>query len=263
MKKAIISLSGGLDSTCLLMKLLADGYEVRTYSFFYGQKHRVELEKVQRNVKFLAEKGFSLTHQIINVEDVFSGNTSSLVSSTGKDIPHGYYAEDNMKSTVVPLRNVIFSTIIYSKAINWAVESGDSVAITLGLHAGDHSIYPDCRPESQEAVRYACRISDWAGDRVDYEAPFILIDKAGVLKEGIDAMRRMNFNEEDIKLALSNTHTCYDPDSEGRSCGRCGSCVERILAFHSNNMEDPVRYVEEWSKVLENAIQLEESFQER
>lgn len=144
-KKAVISLSGGLDSTCLALELLSQGKEVRAYSFYYGQKHKVELQKVKRNVKFLQDKGLPITHQVINLEDVFSGNTSSLVASTGKDIPHGHYADDNMKSTVVPLRNVIFSSIVYSKAINWAVESGENVEITLGLHSGDHCFTGDTK----------------------------------------------------------------------------------------------------------------------
>ena len=129
--KAVISLSGGLDSTCLLLKLLSEGKEVRAYSFYYGQRHSIELKKVKKNIKFLQSKGFPVSHQIIDVEDVFSGNTSSLVSSTGKDIPEGDYREESMKSTVVPLRNVIFSAIIYSKAINWAVETGENVYIVV------------------------------------------------------------------------------------------------------------------------------------
>lgn len=240
--KVVLSLSGGLDSSCLALFYLAKGKELRTYSFDYGQKHRVELEKVQKNVKFLQDKGLPITHQIINLVDVFSNNTSSLVASTGKDIPHGHYASDNMKSTVVPLRNVIFSSIVYSKAINWAVESGEDVIISLGLHAGDHTIYPDCRPESQEACRKAFEISDWNSDKVSYEAPFVNIDKAMVLDEGLGAMDKMGWTEEEINEFLANTHTCYDPDEQGRACGKCGSCTERLEAFKMNGMVDPAEY---------------------
>lgn len=651
-KKAVISLSGGLDSSCLLMTLLAQGKEVRAYSFNYGQKHAVELKKVKKNIKMLQEKGYPVSHQIINVEDIFSGNTSSLVKSTGIDIPKGYYAEDNMKSTVVPLRNVIFSAIVYSKAINWAVECGEKVEITLGLHTGDHcftsdtkiltpeglktidklkvgdkvysfngdtlkieedkcldviekgtndtiyhittttgdirltsnhkvyvvertnfsskgydkvfthklagdlkegdlmitsdtlpnakagadthkkiyigdavrntiknlfpeknykyeeqdgkgyivcptgkstvaydsymdakpflelmawyitegwtsrrhlndpaasrfmscfsqsmykniencesikdiheslripmsmsstkemvgdmpkevtyqfnsiisvlmqsagsysndkcipewimdfllknkeyipdfinvmvagdghfdkfsgmysyttkshqlaedmaaliklagtyvktykskglfilffgsnyrktglvkfgdaaitqvtkieiehdeekvydisieknhnffagefgnvlisnSIYPDCRPESQEACRHAFEISDENGDKVVYDAPFQNVDKAGVLKAGVEAMRSLGFEKTEIRKYLKNTHTCYDPNEKGESCGECGSCVERILAFDANRMKDPVRYQKPWKEVLEHARTLDE-----
>lgn len=144
-KRAVISLSGGLDSTCLLLKLLSEGKSVSAYSFYYGQKHKVELKKVKKNIKFLQEKGLPVTHQIIDLESAFAGNTSALVASTGEAIPHGYYAAENMKSTVVPLRNVIFSAIIYSKAINEAVKTGDNVEITLGLHAGDHCFTRDTK----------------------------------------------------------------------------------------------------------------------
>lgn len=241
--KAVISLSGGLDSTCLLMYLLAQGCEVKTYSFQYGQRHQIELEKVQRNIDFLRSKGYLVKHEIIDLTSVFAGNNSSLVASSGKDIPCGNYNEDNMKSTVVPLRNVIFSSIIYSKAINWAVQSNSNIAITLGIHAGDHTIYPDCRPESHEACKHAFEISDWDSDKVDYIAPFETTDKSEVLRQGIYAMVKMGFSEDEINQVLTNTHTCYNPDDHGRSCGQCGSCRERLEAFEKNGMKDPVEYV--------------------
>lgn len=240
--KAVISVSGGLDSTMLLVKLLSEGLEVKAYSFNYGQKHNVELDKVKRNIKFLQTKGYPVTHTIINIKDIFSDNTSALVKSTGLDIPHGHYDEENMKSTVVPLRNVIFSSIIYSKAINWAVQSNENVFITLGLHAGDHAIYPDCRPESQEACKKAFELSDWNSGKVDYIAPFIDIDKGGVLHEGLQAMSKMGFSKSEIRKVLKNTHTCYDPGTKGESCGLCGSCTERLEAFATNKMKDPVKY---------------------
>ena len=259
-KKTVISLSGGLDSTCLALELLSQGKEVRAYSFYYGQKHKVELKKVKKNIKFLQEKGLPITHQVINLEDVFSDNTSSLVTSTGKDIPHGYYAAENMKSTVVPLRNVIFSSIVYSKAINWAVESGENVEITLGIHGGDHFIYMDCRPESQEACRHAFEISDENGDKVEYDAPFVNIDKGQVLAHGLAAMKSMGFTRGEINKVLRNTHTCYDPNEKGESCGLCGSCQERAIAFSINHLKDPVKYQMPWKDVLENALKSESEF---
>ena len=243
--KAVLSCSGGLDSSCLLLKLLAEGKEVRCYSFNYGQKHAVELEKIKKNIAFLQSKGFPVTHQEINMVDVFAGNTSALVAATGKEIPHGHYAAENMKSTVVPLRNVLFSAVVFSKAINWAVESGENVVISLGIHSGDHTIYPDCRPESREACEHAFRISDWNSDKVAYEAPFENIDKTAVLAEGLKAMKALGFTDEERDYFLSNTHTCYDPDEQGRSCGRCGSCVERLEAFAHNGLKDPVPYQDE------------------
>ena len=239
MKKCVISMSGGLDSTSLALEMLSQGYEIRAFAFDYGQKHAIELDKVRSNVNFLHAKGWPITLQVINLRDVFSGNTSSLVASTGKDIPEGDYREESMKSTVVPLRNVIFSTIIYSKAINWAVESGDNVLITLGIHAGDHTIYPDCRPESQEACKKAFEISDWNSDKVDYIAPFVNIDKGEVLRTGIEACKKMNLDWEKI---YANTLSCYTPNEKGESCGKCGTCVERLEAFEKLGLKDPVKY---------------------
>ena len=408
--KAVISLSGGLDSTCLLMHLLANGYdEIRAFSFNYGQKHDIELKKVQKNIKFLQEKGFNVTHQIIDVRDCFSDSASSLHRG-GEAIPEGHYADENMKSTVVENRNIIFSSIIYGKALGWANKTHDNVVITLGIHAGDHcftadtkiftpkgyktvgelkvgddvysfngdtlkiehtklqdiihkgtnntiyeivttsgtikltsehkvyvceltnfdvtwgyekelshklvkdlkvgdklitpyasgdkhresglvrfgesaltsitdinvitydepvdvydlsieknhnffagdngnilisnSIYPDCREESQKMARELFATSNWGSERVDYIAPFVNIDKGAALKSGIDAMKKMNFSDIEIETVLYNTHTCYNPDENGNSCAKCGSCVERLEAFASVGMKDPVPYAE-------------------
>lgn len=242
MKKAVISLSGGLDSTCLLLKLLSEGYEVRAYGFDYGQKHSIELEKVKRNIKLLQNLGFRVTHQIINLRDCFSDSASSLHEG-GSKIPEGDYRDETMKSTVVENRNVIFSAIIYGKALSWANKTQDNVLISLGLHAGDHAIYPDCRPESQEMARELFRISNWGSERVDYEAPFIHCDKAEVLRQGLEAMDKMGLVYADKMVILQNTHSCYAPDEKGRSCGKCGTCVERLEAFEKNGLRDPIEYV--------------------
>ena len=243
MKKAVISLSGGLDSTCLLLKLLAEGYEVRAYSFKYGQKHSVELTKVTQNVRNLQLIGdFPVTHQIINLEDVFSESASSLHQG-GEAIPHGHYADENMKSTVVENRNVIFSAIIYGKALAWANKTGENVNIFLGIHAGDgHGVYKDCTPESRMACDLAFKISNWNSERVSYIAPYENVFKQDVLQSGIEAMKALQFDEERIQYILKNTHSCYDPDSEGRACGKCGTCVERLEAFRILGMKDPAEY---------------------
>ena len=242
-KKAVISLSGGLDSTCLLMHLLANGYdEIRAYSFDYGQKHSVELKKVKKNIKFLQRKGYNIEHQVINVRDVFSDSASSLHRG-GEAIPKGHYEDETMKSTVVENRNIIFSAIVYGKALGWANKTGDSVVITLGIHAGDHCIYPDCRPESHEAAKHLFKISNWNSEAVDYIAPFEYIDKGEVLRRGVVAMKSLGFTKANIESVLKNTHTCYNPDEKGRSCGECGSCRERLEAFEKNGMEDPLEYL--------------------
>lgn len=241
--KVCISLSGGLDSTMLLMHYLARGFEVRSYSFDYGQKHDIELKKVKDNIKFLQEKGLPVSHQVINLRDAFSDSASSLYGANNEKIPEGDYRDENMKSTVVENRNVIFSSIIYGKALGWANKTQDNVLISLGIHAGDHTIYPDTTPESQSMARELFRISNWGSERVDYEAPFVNLHKDELLTTGVGAMRLMGFQDSDIETVLTNTHSCYTPDSEGRSCGKCGTCVERLEAFEKAHMIDPIPYI--------------------
>ena len=241
--KVCISLSGGLDSTMLLMHYLARGFEVRSYSFDYGQKHDIELKKVKDNIKFLQEKGLPVSHQVINLRDAFSDSASSLYGANNEKIPEGDYRDEIMKSTVVENRNVIFSSIIYGKALGWANKTQSNVLISLGIHAGDHTIYPDTTPESQSMARELFRISNWGSERVDYEAPFVNIHKDELLTTGVGAMRLMGFQDSDIETVLTNTHSCYTPDSEGRSCGKCGTCVERLEAFEKAHLVDPIPYV--------------------
>jgi 7-cyano-7-deazaguanine synthase len=241
--KVCISLSGGLDSTMLLMHYLARGFEVRSYSFDYGQKHDIELKKVKDNIKFLQEKGLPVSHQVINLRDAFSDSASSLYGANNEKIPEGDYKDENMKSTVVENRNVIFSSIIYGKALGWANKTQSNVLISLGIHAGDHTIYPDTTPESQSMARELFRISNWGSERVDYEAPFVNLHKDELLTTGVGAMRMMGFQDGDIETVLTNTHSCYTPDSEGRSCGKCGTCVERLEAFEKAHMMDPIPYI--------------------
>lgn len=239
-KKCVLSLSGGLDSTSLALHMLSQGYEIRAYAFNYGQKHVVELENVEKNVKILRQLGWPISLQIIDLRDAFSDSASSLHQG-GDAIPEGDYRDETMKSTVVENRNIIFSSIVYGKALGWANKTKEDVVITLGLHAGDHTIYPDCRPESQELAKELFKISNWGSERVDYIAPFIHIDKGEVLKKGIEACKAMGIDWEDIYV---NTISCYNPDGEGRSCGKCGTCTERIEAFEKLGLKDPITYQE-------------------
>jgi 7-cyano-7-deazaguanine synthase len=240
-KQVVLSLSGGLDSTCLMMYYLAQGKEVNAFSFKYGQKHAVELKKVKKNIKFLQSLGLPVRHHIIDLTSAFALSASTL-KSDGGDIPEGNYADENMKSTVVENRNVIFSSIIYGIALGIAKQNNENVIISQGVHAGDHTIYPDCRPESVAMARELYRISNWDSEKVDFETPFVNIDKGQVLQAGIDAMKKLGFNKPKIKKVLANTHTCYNPNEKGESCGKCGSCTERLEAFEAVGIEDPVPY---------------------
>lgn len=239
--KAIISLSGGLDSTMLLMTLLSNGKEVKAYSFDYGQKHDIELKKVKKNIKLLQKKGYHVEHQIINLRDCFSDSASSLHKG-GTDIPKGDYSFENQSSTVIENRNIIFSSIIYGKALSWSKKTDSNVEITLGIHAGDHSVYPDTTPESFAAAKQCFEVSNWGSERVEYVSPFIHLTKDQVLMTGVNAMDDMGLTNDEINTVLKNTHSCYDPDSKGRSCGTCGTCVERLEAFEKCKLTDPIEY---------------------
>ena len=238
----VLSLSGGLDSTCLMLHYLGMGKKVHGISFYYGQKHAVELYKVRKNISFLQELGYPVTHQVVDLSTAFEYSASSLHQG-GEEIPTGHYADENMKSTVVENRNVIFSAIVYGIALGIAKRNNENVVISQGVHAGDHTIYPDCRPESVNMARELYRISNWDSEKVEFETPFVNLTKGQVLKAGLDAMQWfMGLDLNQVIFILSNTHTCYNPDSEGRSCGKCGSCTERLEAFSENNMVDPITY---------------------
>lgn len=242
-KNIIISLSGGLDSSCIVPYLLSQGVEnIKAYSFDYGQKHSIELKKVKKNVKFLQGKGVNIIHHIIDLRSVFNESKSSLHKNGGA-IPEGHYAAENMKSTVVENRNVIFSSIIYGKAISWSKEVGD-VSIVLGIHKNDASVYPDTTQESREACEHAFKVSNWCSEKVDYVAPFVNKSKQELLGECVEAMKSLGWKKSEITKYLKNTHTCYNPDDKGRSCGKCGSCTERLEAFELNGIKDPVKYID-------------------
>lgn len=240
MRNAVISMSGGLDSTCLAMKLLSEGYEVKAYAFDYGQKHNIELKKLKKNIKFLQSKDLPINLQIIDLKDVFNDSNSSL-RGVG-EIPKAGYDEENMKSTVLENRNIIFSSIIYGKALSWANKTKENVIISLGIHGGDHALYPDTTEESYQAAQHLFKISNWGSEKVNYEAPFVNLTKAEVLNVGIQSMKSMGFTKSNINKVLKYTHSCYDPNN-GKSCGQCGTCKERLEAFELNKWKDPIEYL--------------------
>lgn len=241
LKKAVISMSGGLDSTTLALYLLAHDFEVRAYAFNYGQKHAIEIKKATKNVKHLQKKGLPITLQIIDLRDAFNDSSSVLNASNNAKVPEGHYAAENMKSTVVENRNVIFSSIIYGKALAWANKTESDVVISLGIHGGDHFIYPDTTPESQQMARELFKISNLGSERVDYIAPFNGIDKGCVLHQGLEACEYLQLN---WKTIYKNTISCYTPNKHGESCGKCGTCVERLEAFAYLGFDDPAKYID-------------------
>lgn len=251
-KTAVLSLSGGMDSTCLLMHLLANNYQVHCISFDYGQKHKIELERATENIKFLQLKDFPVSHKIVDLSSIMSCFNSALTSST-VEIPEGHYEEENMKATVVPNRNAIFSAIIYGYALSLSKDFDEDIDICLGIHSGDHAIYPDCREEFRDKLEEAFRVGNWDSERVSYFTPYIHENKTTILQ---DCLKSCEVLDVDFDTILRNTNTSYNPDSEGRSSGKSGADVERIEAFINIGRKDPVEYIKDWEEVKEDVIKL-------
>lgn len=251
-KLAVISLSGGMDSTCLLIWLLARGYQVFALSFNYGQKHDVELERLQKNLQYLKEKGYEIPWTLIDISFLPNIYKSSLLNGQ-EDVPQGHYEEENMKSTVVPNRNGIFSSFVYGYGLSLAKEYNSPVDICLGVHSGDHAIYPDCRPEFYKDLEQVFKSGNWDSENVNFELPFLHENKTSILKE---CLRDCEFLSLDFDTVLANTNTSYNPTPEGLSSGTSGADIERIEAFYNINRKDPVPYVGGWDFALENALKI-------
>jgi 7-cyano-7-deazaguanine synthase len=272
-KQAVLSLSGGMDSSTLLLHLLANGYEVTALSFDYGQKHNVELERAKDLVKYIngnpsrlfhhdhAPNGFEETyplvkHQVIELKGLSELLNSALVTG-GEEVPEGHYAEENMKATVVPNRNKIFSSIIQAVALSIAEKNKTLCVIAMGIHAGDHAIYPDCRQEFRDADFKAFLEGNWIDEENDFAVemytPYLHIDKFGILEDGDKCIEclRLDFNE-----VYKRTNTSYKPiywtwtDVNGEICSKwysdykSASSVERIEAFMKLGKPDPVEYAD-------------------
>jgi len=253
MKRAVMSFSGGMDSTGLLVHLLSNNYKIDCVSFNYGQKHAIEIDRASANISYLKEKGYEVNHRIVDLSSAMSIFNSALISEN-LEIPEGHYEEEQMKATVVPNRNAIFSSIIYGYALSIVSKEDIDVKIALGVHSGDHAIYPDCRPEFYESLGDSFRIGNWDSERVEFFLPYIDGDKKSILFDALKSCENLNI---DFNVIFRNTITSYNPDSEGRSSGKSGSDIERILAFYEIGREDPIDYIDSWSMVLENAVMTE------
>ena len=264
-KQAVLSLSGGMDSSTLLLHLLANGYEVTALSFDYGQKHRVELERAQELVNYInAHSRYEdeyyypkIKYQVIKLDGLSKLLNSALVTG-GKEVPEGHYAEENMKDTVVPNRNKIFSSIIQAVALSIANEKNTEVKIAMGIHAGDHAIYPDCRQEFRDIDYNAFCAGNWDADRVKYYTPYLNDDKAGILKDGEKCCTFLHLNFDKV---YSKTNTSYKPlylktyyhldngeveeYEDWYSDYKSASSVERVEAFIKLGRKDPVSYADE------------------
>lgn len=244
-KQAVLSLSGGMDSSTLLLHLLANGYKVTALSFDYGQKHRVELERAQQLVDYLKANDIHIRYQVIKLDGLTDLLNSALVTG-GDEVPEGHYAEDNMKATVVPNRNKIFSSLVQSVALSIANETQQDTFISLGIHAGDHAIYPDCRQEFRDADHDAFVIGNWDAERVKFYTPYLEGDKFTILQDGEKACDTLGL---DFNEVYKRTNTSYKPFPSGNSDYKSASSVERIEAFIALGRPDPVQYEDETGPV--------------
>ena len=249
-KHVVVSLSGGMDSSTLLLKCLKEYDSVTAISFDYGQKHRVELERAQSLVDYInitcptdenCFNGCKVNYRQIQLNGLVDLLDSALVTG-GDDVPEGHYAEDNMKATVVPNRNKIFASITQAVALSVAQRTGETCDIALGIHAGDHAIYPDCRQEFRDADDEAFRLGNWGAEKVGYFTPYLEGDKFTILQDGEVLCQALGLKFDEV---YSRTNTSYKPiksENKWYSDFKSASSVERVEAFIKLGRPDPVEY---------------------
>ena len=254
-KHVVVSLSGGMDSSTLLLKALNEYDSVTALSFDYGQKHRVELERAQSLVDYLSKNGHKVTYKQIQLNGLVDLLDSALVEG-GDDVPEGHYAEDNMKATVVPNRNKIFASITQAVALSVANRTEENTDIALGIHSGDHNIYPDCRQEFRDADDEAFRLGNWDAERVHYWTPYLLGDKFTILQDGEVLCEELGL---DFNEVYKRTMTSYKPIKyysrpetnayKWYSDYKSASSVERVEAFIKLGRPDSAEYADETGPV--------------
>jgi 7-cyano-7-deazaguanine synthase len=217
LKKAVVVISGGMDSTTLLYDTIKSGKfdSIYALSFNYGQRHSRELWSAALTCQKLA-----VDHKVVDISSINCLLQGSSLTSKDVEVPEGSYEEESMKATVVPNRNMI----LLSLAIGYAVSIGADT-VCYGAHSGDHSVYPDCRPEFVESMNTVSRISNW--QPVEIHAPYLSIDKGDIVKKGIE-----------LGVDFSLTWTCYK--GAETPCGKCGACRERSEAFAKAGIDDPL-----------------------
>lgn len=217
MSLAVVSFSGGLDSTVALA-IAVDSYdEVVALSANYGQRHTVELDAAAR----IAAR-YGVRHHVVDLTSYGALATSSLTFDG--PIPHGLYDEENMASTVVPGRNAVFAMV--ATGLAESLGGGD---VILAVHAGDHAVYADCRPDFLASAASTARLA--TDGNVTIDAPFVHMSKTDIVKLGATH-----------HAPLGETWSCYEGGRQ--HCGRCGTCTERKLAFHEAGVSDPTAYAD-------------------
>jgi 7-cyano-7-deazaguanine synthase len=271
----VISLSGGMDSSTLLLRCLAEYKTVTAISFDYGQKHRVELERAQELVDYINQTlttpdGIGniklpypkspIKYQVIKLDGLSQLLNSTLVTG-GDEVPEGHYAEENQRKTVVPNRNKIFASLIQAIALSIADKTEGNCDIALGIHAGDHSVYPDTTEEFRQADLHAFKIGNWGSENVDFFTPYMEGDKFTILQDGEELCKELLLDFDEV---YKRTNTSYKPiyipypESTSRvaetlrtkfgewySDYKSASSVERVEAFIKLGRKDPVAYADE------------------
>jgi 7-cyano-7-deazaguanine synthase len=292
MKHVVVSLSGGMDSSTLLLRCLKEYDTVTAISFDYGQKHKVELERAQSLVNYINSNtdtvlakndlGTTIRHnftpvnyRVIKLDGLVDLLDSALVDG-GDEVPEGHYAEDNMKATVVPNRNKIFASITQAVALSVANRTDENCDIALGIHAGDHAIYPDCRQEFRDADDVAFRIGNWEADKVGYFTPYLKGDKFTILQDGEILCEDLGLEFDEV---YKRTNTSYKPifikhawadlvdQGNWYSDYKSASSVERVEAFLKLGRPDPVAYADEtgpveWKAVVNSVTKILEEHNE-
>jgi 7-cyano-7-deazaguanine synthase len=284
MKHVVVSLSGGMDSSTLLLRCLKEYDSVTAISFDYGQKHRVELERAQSLVDYINQSkwvekpvieraqgynsNFPINYRQIQLNGLVDLLDSALVTG-GEDVPEGHYAEENMKATVVPNRNKIFASIVQAVALSIANKTGEQCDIALGIHNGDHAVYLDCRQEFRDADDHAFRIGNWGSDKVGYFTPYLEGDKFTILQDGEVLCSELGLDFDEV---YKRTNTSYKPIQIISSSGdnwfsdyKSASSVERVEAFIKLGRPDPAPYANEngpvtWKYVVEEVSKVLEEY---
>jgi 7-cyano-7-deazaguanine synthase len=225
-RRAVVLLSGGLDSTTVLAIARSQGYDVYALTFRYGQRHAAEIDAARRISQL-----FSAAQHVVAEIDLRAFGGSALTDDIA--VPKGRAPEEMSEGipvTYVPARNTIF----LSFALAWAEVLGAS-DIFIGVNALDYSGYPDCRPEYIEAFQRMADLATRAGvegrQRLTIHTPLIHLSKAQIVRKGIE-----------LGVDYSLTVTCYDPSHEGAACGECDACLLRLKGFAENAMQDPATY---------------------
>lgn len=224
-RKAVVLVSGGLDSATTLAIAQSQGFECFSIAFDYGQRHRFELESAKRVAESLG-----VTRHIVVPIDLRAFGGSALTSEL--EVPKDRTDEELARGipiTYVPARNTVFLSL----ALGWAETMG-ATDLFIGVNAIDYSGYPDCRPAFIDAFEKLANLATKRGvegSAWTIHAPLISLSKADIIRQGLA-----------LGVDYGLTHSCYDPDGEGRSCGHCDSCQLRLKGFAEVGCPDPIRY---------------------